>query len=340
MRKLSRIAPLGVSSFLLITPAVFGQTGSVSGTILTADGGPVQNAIVAAKNSATGASVTTKSGEKGDYNLALPPGRYELSAELPPFFIPFKQADVAVQAGKPTRIDIQFHDRNLDTLGDGGSFYAFLSSDHPAPTGPAPRTDDGKPDLTGLWLPRVPDSVGPPPELLPPAQKIVRERQQNFAKDLPNAQCLPLGPSFSGFFAPYQLVQTAAMMVIMEENGDPSRRIYLDGRKHPSEVNPSFMGHSVGRWEGDTLVVETVGFNDRGWVTLAGYPQTETLRITEKFRRLDLGHLEVETTFEDPATFKKPWTNKRVSALAPKDMEMLEYVCAENNRDIGHMVGK
>jgi hypothetical protein len=288
---------------------------------------------------ATTTSVTVKSGDKGDYNITgLVPGHYELSADLPPFFIPFKQPDVPVQAGGSARVDIELHDRNLDTLGDGGSFYAFLSADHPAPTGPVSRTSDGKPDLNGLWLPRVPNQVRP--ELQPWAQKIFQERQQNYAKDLPNAQCLPLGPSFSGFFAPYQLVQTATLLVIMEENGDPPRRVYLDGRKHPNDVNPSFMGHSIGHWEGDTLVVETVGFNDRGWVTLAGYPQTETLRMTERFRRLDLGHLEVETTFEDAATFKKPWTNKRVSALAPPEMEMLEYVCTENNRDIGHMVGK
>jgi hypothetical protein len=98
------------------------------------------------------------------------------------------------------------------------------------------------------------------------------------------------------------------------------------------------MGHSIGHWEKDTLVVETVGFNDRGWVTFNAFPQTEQLKVTERFRRLDLGHLEVELTFEDPSVFKKPFTLKRVSTLAPDNYELLEYVCAENNRDREHFV--
>jgi hypothetical protein len=100
------------------------------------------------------------------------------------------------------------------------------------------------------------------------------------------------------------------------------------------------MGHSVGHWEGDTLVIDTVGFNDVAWLTLALYPQTEKLHLTERYHRLDLGHLEIEMTFDDPGTFAKPWSNKRVVTLAPKEMEMLEYVCAENNRDTAHYVGK
>ncbi|MBV8843205.1 MAG: carboxypeptidase regulatory-like domain-containing protein [Bryobacterales bacterium] len=330
-----------VLPFVCLAAAGFGQTGSISGTILTTDGGPVQDAVVAAKNEASSAAFSTKSTPAGDYSLTgLPAGRYELTVALPPLFMTFKQAHLAVQAGQTARVKVELHDVNLDTLGDGASGYAFISADHPAPSGPVPRTHEGKPDFTGIWLPRIPTPAGVAPELLPAAAAIVKQRQENFGRDFPNSRCLPLGPSFTGFFADFEIVQTPSRLIILEENGDPARTIYMDTRSHPKDVNPSFMGHSIGRWEGDTLVVDTLGFNDRGWLTFAFYPQTEKLRITERFRRLDLGHLEVQTTFEDPDTFVKPWTNKRVHALGPKEMERLEYVCTENNKDVSHIVGK
>jgi len=100
------------------------------------------------------------------------------------------------------------------------------------------------------------------------------------------------------------------------------------------------MGHSVGHWEGDTLVVDTVGLTDRGWIASGSYPQTEKLHVIERFRRPDLGHLERVITFDDSTAFTKPWTLKRVSSLAPKGIDVLEYVCAENNKDVEHLVGK
>jgi hypothetical protein len=139
---------------------------------------------------------------------------------------------------------------------------------------------------------------------------------------------------------PYRFVQTRDVLVIIEEANDPPRQIYLDGRRHPDDPNPSYMGHSIGHWEDDTLVVDTVGLNDRGWIAFGSYPQTEKLHVIERFRRPDLGHLEREITFDDPSAFKKPWTLKRVSSLAPKGIDVLEYVCAENNRDVEHLVGK
>jgi hypothetical protein len=120
--------------------------------------------------------------------------------------------------------------------------------------------------------------------------------------------------------------------------GDSPRQIFLDGRGHPKELNPAWQGHSVGHWEGDTLVVDTVGFNGLGWI-YGGYPMTEALHVIERFRRVDLGHLETEMTMEDPPVLRKPWTQKRVLNLDPKgDVE--ENVCVENEKDIAHMVGK
>jgi hypothetical protein len=153
-------------------------------------------------------------------------------------------------------------------------------------------------------------------------------------------------PSLS--FFDYRIVQTPSLIVIIDGGVSPPRQIYLDGRGHPKDFNPSWMGHSIGHWEADTLVVDTVGFNDLGWIQPggstsrwpAGFPTTEKLRITERFRRLDLGRLEVETTYEDPSEFKKPFTTREVRSLAPKGEEVSEYVCAENERDVQHMFKK
>jgi hypothetical protein len=285
--------------------------------------------------------VTAQSATDGTYRLAgLPPGTYEVSAEFPPLLLPFKQDNVPLQAGQTLRLDIRLNDVQLNTLGDGGAGFVYLTSEKPAPAGRAPRTREGKPDLNGVWLSALPSPVGDRLEPLPWAAAVVKQRTENLSKDSPQAHCLPMGLSYAGFFTTYRLIQTPKLLAIIDENGDPARQVYLDGRGHPKDPNPSYVGHSVGRWEGDTLVVDTVGFNDRGWLTFAGFPQTEMLRITERFRRPDLGHLEMEMTFDDPTVFKKPWRQKRVSSLAPASMELLEYVCSENNRDVQHLVGK
>src|SRR5262249_53112650 len=123
--------------------------------------------------------------------------------------------------------------------------------------------------------------------------------------------------------------------------GDPTRLIYLDGRRHPNDPNPTWIGHSIGHWEGDTLVVDTVGFNDRSWTDLnRGYPLTEKAHIFERFRRPDMGHLELEVTIDDPAAFKGPWTMKKTTQLFLPGEEMMEFVCNENERDAVHLVGK
>src|SRR5262249_55174568 len=151
------------------------------------------------------------------------------------------------------------------------------------------------------------------------------------------SRCLPGGPAWQGVFGYSRFVQTANLLVTFGEyESNPPRQLYLDGRSHPPNLNPSFMGHSVGHWEGDTLVVDTVGLNDRAWLTFAGYAQTEQMHLTERYRRRDLGHLEVEMTFDDPGAFKKPWTMKQVRSLAPKDTEVTEYVCNENEKDREH----
>jgi hypothetical protein len=137
---------------------------------------------------------------------------------------------------------------------------------------------------------------------------------------------------FHNFFNLARIVQTPNLIVILYESPNgPHRTVFTDGRDLPKDPNPSWFGYSVGRWEGDTLVVTTAGFNDRGWLDSAGHPQTESLRITERFRRRDFGHMEFEMTIDDPKVFTRPFTIKTERLLAP-DTELLEDVC-ENERD-------
>jgi len=329
--------------WLFLGSMYFAQgSGGITGTILTEAGAgvPVPKALVRATNSATGASTSTQSAANGTFTISgLATGSYELSIQTnPPLFIPFSRRDIQVTAGQPVRVDVRLQDVQLGTLGDGGEQFARLLGDKaPPPKGPTPLIG-GKPDMSGVWLSSPPVGVGDPPEPLPWAAAEAAARAKRMGTDAPMTHCLPMGLSFEGFFTPIRLVQTPKLLVLIDENADPTRQIYLDGRGHPKDYNPSYMGHSVGHWEKDTLVVDTVGFNDRTWVTFGSFPQTEQMRVTERFRRLDLGHMEVELTFDDPGAFKKPWKLKRISTLAPDNFELLEYVCAENNRDREHFV--
>jgi hypothetical protein len=205
------------------------------------------------------------------------------------------------------------------------------------PSGPTPRMADGKPDFSGLWL--QPETVERSmPEMLPSAASIFRQRVETNLKDSPAAQCLPMGV---GLLTPIlnKIIQTPALLVVLQEVSASFQQVFLDGRDHPKDLEPSWKGHSVGNWRGDTLVVETVGYNDKGWVDGAGHPRTEKLRVVQEIRRTDLGHLEIQTTIDDPGAYAKPWTTKQVADLAPKE-EIQEFLCNENNQDLAHLVGK
>lgn len=328
---------------LLVAIAICAEPGSISGKILTAagNGAAVPKAPVEATNLATKATYKAISATDGTYNLSgLPAGMYEISVENVQFFLPFHDNAVHVGEGKNTRLDIRLDDFQLNTLGDGGDDFVLFLQDRPVPSGPAPRASDGKPDLSGVWgLAFPPKPVGDAPQPLPWAEAAAKQRgKRGRLTDLGTSACLPAG--VGEFGPPQRIVQTPGLIVIIDGGFNPPRQIYLDGRGHPKEFNPSWMGHSIGHWEGDTLVVDTVGFNDLGWVSAgpALFPQTEKLHITERFRRLDLGHLEVERTHDDPGTFQQPFTTREVHPLAPKDEEVQEYVCAENNRDLPHLL--
>jgi hypothetical protein len=214
---------------------------------------------------------------------------------------------------------------------------------------PAPRTSDGKPDLSGLWTklsPKYSRNIAAdlkPEDIQPWAQALVERRREDLGKDYMNVQCVPLGPSYataadSTGAEMMKIVQTPGLVLIL--NPDLTyRQIFLDGRALESAPNRTWMGYSVGRWDGDTLVVESFGFNDRTWLDHDGHPHTEALRMTERYRRRDFGHLELEVTLSDPGAYAKPWTVAVRAELAP-DTEMIEWVCNENGRGVQHWVGK
>lgn len=208
-----------------------------------------------------------------------------------------------------------------------------------APEGPTPRFSDGTVDLSGVWDPGLTfANLGDVP-LEPWAQQLYDERRANNSKDDPEAYCLPAGvPRMSPF--PQKFVQTPDLVVILDEGNVHSyRQLFLDGRGHPDDLQPLWMGHSIARWDQDTLVVDSIGFNDKTWLSGRGMPHTEQLHVVERYSRPDLGHLEVEITIEDPGAFTASHTFNRSFTLRP-DWELLEYVCNEFNVDVQHLFGE
>jgi len=211
-------------------------------------------------------------------------------------------------------------------------------------TAPAPRTADGKPDLSGIWqrvslkYERNIASDLKPGEIPPWAQDLVRQRAENLQKDHMSVQCLPWGPSYSNSARKAKIVQTPGLMLMLDEDLT-YRQIFTDGRALETEPNPSWMGYSVGRWEGDTLVVDSFGYNDRTWLDRDGHPHSEALRITERYRRRDFGHMEIEITLKDPKVYARPWTVALSANLMP-DTEMMESVCNESHHSLEHWIGK
>ena len=208
---------------------------------------------------------------------------------------------------------------------------------------PVPRTADGKPDLSGIW--RGPGNSPyirniavdlKPNETQPWAQQVFQQHVFNLGADSPRAHCLPDPPPFSHLAGLSRIVQTPALTVIINEAGT-TRTIHTDGRGLPEDPNPAWLGYSVGRWEGDTLVVNTNGFNDRTWLDFAGHPHSEALRTIERFHRRDFGHMDVEMTLEDPKTFARPITFKAAKTLEP-DTDILERIC-EYEKPAEHLLG-
>lgn len=230
-------------------------------------------------------------------------------------------------------------------------------------TAPAPQLN-GKPDLTGVWqAERTPVTeftrvLGPTfvklqvdindltkeavdvfwglkPEDEPLRPGGVALLKQHASSNSITARCLPAGVPAAMFVYPFKIIQTPQEIVVLSEGGDPARQIYTDGRGLPKDPQPSWMGYSIGSWHGDTLTVETIGFNEAGWLDLFGHPRSESTHIREQYRRRDFGHMDLEVTIDDPKYYTRPINYKGVFNLIP-DSDVLEFVCAEDEKDLVH----
>ena len=237
----------------------------------------------------------------------------------------------------------------------------------------APRASNGKPDLSGVWQTEltpaaenerifgsvVKDFAVPgddpstfskyfhniladfSPEdapIRPAAAELARKNEARRGPDNPSTRCLPQGIPRADIlsYAPFKIIQTPGLIAVLYEVDNTHRQIYTDGRKLPVDPQPSWLGYSVGRWEGDTLVVDTAGFNDRSWLDSMGHPHNEDLKIQERFHRRDFGHMDLSLTIEDPKMYTRPLTIKVTEVLLP-DSDILEAVCNENKRDRVHL---
>jgi len=310
----------------------FAQSGRgvLKGTVRNADG-IIAGATVQAKRQTTSEMFTATSAASGQYEMPnLPDGTYEVS--VPPLGLAtarFTQQNVVIEPGKTTALDIVLAAGGQGVIGDDNAFLA-LQKKYANVRGPAPRTRDGHPDLTGVWNGSL-DPNPQPAAMLPWADEVVKQRRATNAREQPSAHCLPDDPTPT---LPLlrKFVQTPTLLVQLFEQDPHYRQIFLDGRDHPKDADPTWMGHSVARWDKDTLVVDSSGFNDKSWIIFgAGLPHTEMLHVIEKYRRLDLAHMQVDVIVEDPGTFIKPIERHMTWQLAPGE-DVLEFICNENNK--------
>ena len=236
----------------------------------------------------------------------------------------------------------------------------------------APRASNGRPDLSGVWQ----SEFAPPGEherlfgseattyavpgddptvfpkyffnilvdfkaeespLRPEFADLFRANSERRTES-PVVRCLPQGLPRADLtnYAPFKMIQTPVEIAILYEIDDTYRQIYTDGRKLPADPQPSWLGYSVGKWEGDTLIVDAIGFNDKTWLDIAGHPHSEDMRIQERFHRRDFGHIDLNITVEDPKVYTKPLPIKVTLRLVP-DSDVLENICNENEKDRAHI---
>jgi hypothetical protein len=213
---------------------------------------------------------------------------------------------------------------------------------------PAPRTPYGKPDLSGVWQAEgqeffrdLASGLKPGEVVMQPwASALEKERVAKEHGEDPLARCLPHGVpriNTNGLF-PFKIIQTPKLVVILYEQLNLFRQIFLDGRRLVNNPNPTWLGYSTGHWDGDTLVVETSGFNDKTWLdTMQGHPASDALHVIERLRRPNFGTLEVVATIDDPKAYTKPWTTRVQKMDLQLDTDIMEFICAENEKDAAHV---
>jgi hypothetical protein len=314
--------------FVTLTAFAQGDPGTITGTV-TAQDVAVAAVTVQARNTASGKVFTGVTARTGSFTIAgVSVGTYEVS--VPSLFgitRRYVRQNLVVGAPETVRLNIVLEGTPQSVVGDDGVILA-IHNKYAELTGPAPRTPDGKPDFSGVWLANV-DPNPEPAASLPWAAEAVKERRANNLRDWPWALCLPVEP-FPNFPFLYRIVQSPAILVQLFIQEPHYRQVYLDGRSHPQDPDPTWMGHSIGRWDGDTLVIDSTGFNDKTWLVDL-LPHTEMLHLIERYRRPDLAHLNIDVTIEDPGTLTKPLERHMTWELAPGE-DLSDYICTENNK--------
>jgi hypothetical protein len=314
---------------IALSAIAFAQTdkGSIHGTLASARG-PLPNVEVRIRNTTTGQILVATTTSRGEFSAVVTPGTYDVFA-TPTGYTPLARRQIQVKAGAIVRVDGMLGDNpNAGTPGE--IFFLYSREGTKPPAGSAPRLPNGKPDLSGVWLPSA-DLEPEVPPLQEWAAKLAKEHASHPGDD-PRAQCLPTGVVRTNALDLAKFVHTPNLLLIVLEGSVPGmRQVFLDGRRHPADPNPTWLGDSIGTWDHDTLVVDTIGFNDKGWIDNAGSPQTERLHVIERFSRSDLGHIDLEITIDDPGAYTRPWKVHRQLHLAP-DEEIREYICNENHK--------
>jgi hypothetical protein len=331
--------------FLGVAGGAHGQAapGVLTGKLIDVNGQAVTglHEVDVTLKDAAGKVYAAKVLDSGEYRVErLPAGTYELRIPIQCcMYRTYDQKDVMIRAGATLKLDIPLEwGINLGTIGDDPG---MQSNDMRAKSkyvdGPTPRTADGTPDLTGIWV-NIPKNEGRIQFPLKPWAQEIADKLAKEPSNLqgPGAYCLPQAAIPLTRPYPYELVQTPTRLVQMTEYETPSHReVYLDGRAHPVDWNPAWQGHSVGRWEGDVLVIDSAGFNE---VAPGFGVHSEALHVTERITRPSVGKLVVDITAEDPEAWTGTWSTQVVAGLVTGE-EILEAICPENNKDPLHFGG-
>jgi hypothetical protein len=324
---------------ILSVALVAGQAarGSIAGRVTTDQGDPAAGATVQVKDPA-GKITSVVAGKAGEYRIAsLAAGTYEISVpQMGLRTARYAQADVVVDAGKTLTIDIMLMPNNFGIVGDDAAFLQMYNK-YKDLKGPAPRTPEGRPDFSGVWLANV-DPNPAAAQMLPWGVEEWNRRRERAFEGMPTSRCLPADPTLT-LPVFYKIIQTKALLVHLFEQDPHYRQAFLNG-SHPADLDPTWMGHTIGRWEKDTLVLDTIGLNDKSWLLQGTWlPHTEKLHIIERYTRPDLAHLNIDVTIEDSDTFIKP-VERHVQWLFTPGEELFEAICAENNKFLQYSVFK
>ena len=332
-----------VTGVLVLCSAAHAQSGrgAITGKLIDENGAAITQleATITLKDAQTGETKTVVVKDSGEYSLTgLKAGTYDMIIPIACcMYRSYEQKTIMLKAGEQRKLDLNLGwGINLGTIGDDpGQLSMDMRKRAGEIKGPAPRTPEGKVDFSGLWY-NVPAAPGRQARV--PMQPWALEMQEQLRKinsQGPAVYCLPQSAIPTDLPFPYKVVQTRDLMVHLVEFTTPGyRQVFLDGRPHPpsEEWNPAWLGHSVGHYEGDTLVIESVGFNE---ITPGFGVHTEQLKIVERWTRPERGRLDVEITATDPGAWTEEYKRKFTAGLVP-DEEILEFVCPENNLDAMH----